>query len=688
MNRQMLFLCGLTAVFSVSAGTYTENANTIKQIASPGGTDNCVTNGTAWAGGIAPNLNQAGTPSNPAAVGKEFFTPSSHTFRTLKDPPTSWGTLVIEHPIHIAGRLTPAAKFDRQPMTFKSLSLYDNAQLVDNANVELKDSAIKIRSGTAKPLTITGGNNINARISNCTISGVSEAGMKIACGSSGPFVFRTDDSFGEYKGKILVGIGEDAAFDTKFRLTANFNCPGDILARNRGFFTVLEGVQSTINVRRLELVGGTLELTAGSYATFTNLVFTAKPYKGYSISTFAPNDATRPVVTVLDSVSVAEAAKPYPIKCAYTANSSVLASYPLIRAKGVLNASDFTLQSTPKAGSVLGTTFDSETGFTTLWIHESVSLKSNDSGYDSSFTNSVRWADGQAPHADADYFVPAGKNLRTPKDYKGGAMEFGGRSLYLGGEFQTATRWSFEEVVYKNGLVVIPEFHVLDGSKWVLNCDAGLSNTTMIVESTATPFNVDYRAKADDATIACVDIALKGSATSKMSFTSTLPKWTTFYLKGTADGFFGTCAFSTNYTFEIIGDLTSPGSFTFGAKSKLRVKDGTATLGTVSLASDGAIEFGVKEVDGVETPSGLVVTTALTAPSPLRISLPLTKGVDARVETDLLTIPTPATPLTLNDFRIEGVNQKANATFEVVTEGAVQKLHLIRQPRGFALIVR
>lgn len=688
MNRQMLFLCGLTAVFSVSAGTYTENANTIKQIASPGGTDNCVTNGTAWAGGIAPNLNQVGTPSNPAADGKEFFTPSSQIFRTLKDPPTSWGTLVIEHPIHIAGRLTPAAKFDRQPMTFKSLSLYDNAQLVDNANVELKDSAIKIRSGVAKPLTITGANGINVRISNSKIHGVAEAGMKIACGTAGPLVLRTDDSFGAYKGTILVGIGEDAAYDTKFRLTANFNCPGDILARNRGFFTVLEGVQSTINVRRLELVGGTLELTAGSYATFTNLVITAKPYKGYSISTFAPNDATRPVVTVLDSVSVAEAAKPYPIKCAYTANSSVLASYPLIRAKGVLNASDFTLQSAPKAGSVLGTTFDSETGFTTLWIHESVSLKSNDSGYDSSFTNSVRWADGRAPHADADYFVPAGKVLRTPKDYKGGAMEFCGRSLYLGGEFQTATRWSFAEAEYKNGLVVIPEFHVLDGALWVLNCDAGLSNTTMIVESTTTPFNVDYRANADAATIACVDVTLQGSAASKMSFTSTRSKSATFYLKGDANDFFGTCAFSTNYTFEIIGDLTSPGSFTFGAKSTLRVKDGTATLGTVSLASDGAIELRVKEVDGVETPSSLVVTTALTAPSPLRISLPLTKGVGARIESDLLMFPTPATPLTLNDFSIEGVNQKANATFEVVTEGAVQKLRLTRQPRGFALIVR
>lgn len=688
MNRQMLFLCGLTAVFSVSAGTYTENANTIKQIASPGGTDNCVTNGTAWAGGIAPNLNQVGTPSNPAADGKEFFTPSSQIFRTLKDPPTSWGTLVIEHPIHIAGRLTPAAKFDRQPMTFKSLSLYDNAQLVDNANVELKDSAIKIRSGTAKPLTITGGNNINARISNCTISGVSEAGMKIACGSSGPFVFRTDDSFGEYKGKILVGIGEDAAFDTKFRLTANFNCPGDILARNRGFFTVLEGVQSTINVRRLELVGGTLELTAGSYATFTNLVFTARPYGATAPMTFTPNDTTRPVVTVLGSLSMADAARPFPIRCDYTADSSTLASFPLIRAKGVLNASDFTLKSSPKAGSVLGTTYDSGTGYTTLWIHESVSLTASDSGYDSSFTNSVRWADGQAPHADADYFVPSGKVLRTPKDYKGGAMEFGGRSLYLGGEFQTAVRWSFNEAVYKDGLVVIPAFHVLDGSLWVLNCDAGLSNTTMVVESASKPFNVDYRAKSNDGTIACVDVTLKGSATSKMSFTSTQPQWTTFYLKGAADDFFGTCAFSTNYTFEIIGNLTSPGTFTFGAGSKLRVKNGTATLGTVCLASDGAIELGVTEVDGVETPSSLMVATALTAPSPLRISLPLTKGVGARIESDLLMFPTPATPLTLNDFRIEGVNQKANATFEVVTEGAVQKLRLTRQPRGFAFIVR
>lgn len=688
MKHLTTLVLSCAAACALQAGTYTENANTIKQIKSVSGTDNVVTNGTAWAGGIAPNLNEAKTPSNPAANGKEFFTPANQTFRTLKDPPATWGTLVIEHPIHIAGKLTPAARYDRQPMTFKSLSLYDNSQLLDNANAQFKDSDITIRSGAGTPLTITGGNSINVLFTNCKIHGVKDAGLKLACGSSGPIVLKTDDSFGDYKGMVQIGIGSGAAFDSKFRLTTDFNCPGDVRARSRGFFTVEGGKTSTINVNRFELTGGTLELTAGSYATFTNLVFTSRPEGATAPVTLAPNDTARPVVTVLGSVSMADAARPFPITCAYTANASTRSSFPLIRAKGTLHADDFVLKSAPKAGSVLGTTFDAETGYTTLWLHETVSLTAKDSEYNSSFTNGVRWADGQAPHADADYFVETNIIFRTMKNYND-LMVFNGRSLYLAGEFQTATRWSFKEVEYQKGLVMIPELHVLDRARWLLNCDAGLTNTTMIVEATGTtPFRVNCNVASDGATIACIDVTLKGSPRSKMSFASTKSSWATFYLKGDANDFFGTCAFGTNYTFEVMGDLTSPGTFTFDEKSTLRVKDGTATLGSVSLASGGAIELGVKEVEGVETTGRLVVTTALTAPSPLTISVPLTKSVREPVVTDLLTFPKPATPLTDSDFTVNGVASCAHATFEVVTNGDVQKLRMTREPSGLCIFLR
>lgn len=688
-NRQGISILMFAAALSAYAGSYVENANTVKQISSPGGYDSCVTNGTAWAGGIAPNLNQAKTPSNPAAAGKEFFTPADKTFRTLKDPPTDWGALSIEHPVHIAGTLQMPTAFTRQAQTFKSLSLYDGSKIPLATTAGFKNSEIWIRSGAGNPCTLSGA-GLTGYIQNCQVCGYAGSGLKVCQSGSNYLVLEVDDAFKRFNGTILLSPGSNVSPDTKFRLTADFNCPGEVVARQRGFFTVKSGVTSTINLRRLELKGGCLDLTAGSYATFTNLVFTTKPYGTPTKTTFNPVSETHPVVTVLDSVSVADAAKPFPLNCTCTTDAAYR-SFPLIRAKGSLNAADFTLASATNAKNpILVTTYDAATEMTTLWLKETVALTANDSGYDSSFTNSVRWTDAQVPHADADYYVPAGKILRTQKDYYDGLMEFAGRSLYLGGEFQTTTRWSSQETE-KNAFAVIPELHGLAGSQWLLNCAAALSNSTLVVDApAANPFKVNYNVNQQYGSIGLFDVTLKGAPGSMIRFASTYNKMNTVSWSGAADEFYGTINASTNYTFAVSGNLTMPGALSLAKNDVLQANGGVVSIGTLTLGDPSVtLELAATEVEGVEMPGRIVVTSALTATTPIKVSVPLTKAVrGAKVVTDLLTFPKGETVLTLDDFAITGAAPRVNATFEVVTEGDVQKLCMTRRQKGLLLFLR
>ena len=50
--------------------------------------------------------------------------------------------------------------------------------------------------------------------------------------------------------------------------------------------------------------------------------------------------------------------------------------------------------------------------------------------------------------------------------------------------------------------------------------------------------------------------------------------------------------------------------------------------------------------------------------------------------------PKGETVLTLEDFAITGAATRVNATFEVVTEGNVQKLRMTRRQKGLAIILR
>lgn len=691
MNRCAVSALTLVAVLSVRAGTYTENANTVKQTGSPSGANSCVTNHLHWTPQIAPNLNQAKTPSNPDAKGKEFFTPADKTFRTLKDPPTDWGALKIEHPVHIAGTLQAASAFSRQPMSFTSLSLYDYSTIPLATGAGFKNSEVWIRSGAGQPCTLSG-TGMTAYIQDCQFCGYNGSGFKVCQSGSNFLVVESDDSFKRFNGAILLAPGTDVGYDTKFRLTADFNCPGEVVARQRGYFTVKAGVKSTINVRRFELKGGCLELNAGSYATFTNLVFTTQPYGSATKTTFAPESETRPVVTVLDSVSFAAAAKPYPIHCIHAKDDSVFKSFPLIRAKGALKAADFTLASSPKTNSILATTFDAETGMTTLWLKEMVALTASDGGYDSSFTNGVRWSDSKAPHADADYYVPAGKFLRTQKDYLGGEMVFAGRSLWLAGIFQTATRWTPTETVYTNAHTVLSELHAMDGSGWTLNCDASISNTTIVVEANeANPFKVNYNVQGSEGFVGLYDVTLKGEPKKKIRFASSNNKVMTVQWNGSADEFSGIFEVSTNYVISVSGDLASPGDFSIGANSSVRANGGTMTLGKVQLNPSASLVVAAKDVEGVEVPGQFVITRVLARSDeskPIKVSVPLAKDVKTSVATDILTFPKPETPLSIDDFAIDGPARRAHATFKVVTEGDVQKLRMTREPSGLAIIFR
>lgn len=691
MKRSVLLGLAVVTVLSVQAGTYTENANTVKQTGDPSGANSCVTNHLHWTPQIAPNLNQAKTPSNPAAAGKEFFTPAGKTFRTLKDPPSDWGALKIEHPIHIAGTLQAASAFARQPMSFASLSLYDGSKIPLATTAGFKDSEVWIRSGSGSPCTLSGA-GMTTYIQNCQFCGYNGSGLKVCQSGSNFLVVEVDDSFKRFNGSLLLAPGTDVGYDTKFRLTGDFNCPGEVIARQRGFFTVKSGVKSTINVRRLELKGGCLELNAGSYATFTNLVFTTQPYGSATKTTFAPESETRPVVTVLDSVSFAAAAKPYPIHCTYTKDDSVFKSYPLMRAKGTLDAADFKLASSPKANSILVTTSDVETGMTTLWIKEMVALTASDSGFDSSFTNGVRWSDAKVPHDDADYYVPDGMILRTQKDYVDGVMTFAGRSLWLAGVFQTTTRWTPTETVYLNAQTVIPELHAMNGSEWTLNCNASISNTTIVVEAdAATPFKVNYNVKGSEGFIGLYDVTLKGGADKTIRFASSNSKTMTVAWNGAADEFSGLVDVSTNYVISITDDLASPGYFNIGANSRVRANGGTVTLGKVQLNPAASLVVVAKDVEGEEVPGKFVITRELARSDkskPINVSVPLAKGVKTSVATDILTFPKPETPLTIADFAVDGPARRAHATFEVVTEGDVQKLRMTREPSGLAIIFR
>ena len=245
-GHQAISILAFAAALSAFAGSYTENANTVKQTGDPSGSNSCVTNQLHWTPQIAPNLNQAKTPSNPAAAGKEFFTPADKTFRTLKDPPTDWGALSIEHPVHIAGTLQAASAFARQPMSFKLLSLYDGSKIPLATTSGFKNSEIWIRSGAGNPCTLSGAGQ-TGYIQDCQVCGYAGSGLKVCQSGSNYLVLEVDDSFKRFNGTVLIAPGTDVSYETKFRLTADFNCPGEVVARQRGFFTVKGGVTSTIN---------------------------------------------------------------------------------------------------------------------------------------------------------------------------------------------------------------------------------------------------------------------------------------------------------------------------------------------------------------------------------------------------------------------------------------------------------
>ena len=253
-------------------------------------------------------------------------------------------------------------------------------------------------------------------------------------------------------------------------------------------------------------------------------------------------------------------------------------------------------------------------------------MVANDGNFTSSFTNFNNWtAQKIAPQlmdetysaqpnpvaADYDYYV-TGHILRTfkaPPNPRPAVVVFGGKSLRFGssGVFQSGGD-------YKMFPLSVADLHFGSGSAFYLNCDSGLTNSTITVDAE----NPDYpwkilntnggaRQPGDTGsayTLSLYDCKLIGSADARMRVmpnavgNSSGP--TTLYYRGDGSGYLGQIEVSTRDVQDLLttlklGKNTDLGNATvnIGRHGMLTRDSGiSATVGTVNLTSDsGVIEF-------------------------------------------------------------------------------------------------
>ena len=243
-------------------------------------------------------------------------------------------------------------------------------------------------------------------------------------------------------------------------------------------------------------------------------------------------------------------------------------------------------------------------------------MKVDDNGAFNSFTNFNNWtAQKIAPQlmdethsappnpeaATYDYYV-TGHTLRTfkaPPNPRPAVVVFGGKSLRFGssGIFQSGGD-------YKMFPLSVSDLHFGSGSAFYLNCDFGLTNSTITVDAE----NADYPWKILNTNngksgyaLSLYDCKLIGSANARMrvmpNATSSGP--TILYYRGDGSGYLGQIELSArgvqDYSATLkLGKNTDLGNATVnvGLNGVLTRDSGNATVGTVNLTSDsGVIEF-------------------------------------------------------------------------------------------------
>ena len=253
-------------------------------------------------------------------------------------------------------------------------------------------------------------------------------------------------------------------------------------------------------------------------------------------------------------------------------------------------------------------------------------MNADDNGALNSFTNFNNWtAQKIAPQlmdatysaspnpaaATYDYYV-TGHTLRTfkaPPNPRPAVVVFGGKSLRFGssGIFQSGGD-------YKMFPLSVADLHFGSGSAFYLNCDYGMTNSTITVDAE----NADYpwkilntnggaRQEGDTGgsyTLALYDCKLIGSASARMRV---MPRAagdssgpTTLYYRGDGSGYLGQIEVSARNVQNLLttlklGKNTDLGNATvnIGLHGMLtRDASINATVGTVNLTSDsGVIEF-------------------------------------------------------------------------------------------------
>jgi len=478
------------------------------------------------------------------------------------------------------------------------------------------------------------------------------------------------------------------------------NAAGKVMVTDQTKSTVTLTVESTNSVVVKDFVWGSGPMTVAGGAT--NAIQTAD---GDEVPYFA---ASFGCITVTDSFSKGSAAIPVFVGSSPDTATLLQASYPVLRVKKsaaatALTAADFdfgtnselSFDDTDPEWYVVSVTPPARPVMHAAVSDEQVQIRGASAGsYNSCFTNGWSWSDGRVPHDDADYVVPNGGVVRTPKDYNpvAGPVTFGGKTLtFLQGATLTIAT---DPAVKPRGWTSIPDVRFEGGSLWNFGCKTGLTNSTLRVQNSTiakpakTSFGFADGLETEPAISLCNVTLVSGASDCFMIYD---PNWQTrpsrLWMKwfGTGNSFLGTLLLGTNMNCSVIGPCTLAGTVRgLGTNMAIRVT-GAVTFGNLALAEDAVIDCQQTE-SGV---SCLTVANELTSVGKVTLKPRLTIGrVTESQAFTCLRFKDPESTKTLADNFTIDLPSRCTATLTDPDASGMRSVVITYVPAGVMLFFR